>query len=175
MAARYDDEHLRRFSAFRDATELAAPGEDDTTGIPASRLIAYARREGAVADFALERHLRTSAAARRIHDRALEMHALAHSDIAMAAAGGTQVSRVVGAHRLELIEEDAGVYLVIYLGAGASVPGAIEVRDTKGDGARLALGAAMGGIIQLRLDLAKPQPKALFDALVRPDSSVFLL
>ena len=175
MAACDDDDRLSRFSAYRDATELAEPGADAATGIPASRLIAYARREDAVADFALERHLRLNEAARRIHHSALGVRALAQSDMAMAAAGGTQVTRSVGAHRLELIEEDEGVYLVIYLGAGTPIPGAIEVRNTAGDGARLALGAAMGEIIQLRLDLSKPQPKAFHDVLMRPDSSVFLL
>ena len=174
MAA-HDDDQLSRFAAFRDAAELAEAGDDIETGIPASRLIAYARREDAVADLALERHLRANAAARRIHDRALQARAVAQSDMAMAAAGGTQITRSVGAHRLELIEEDEGVYLVIYLGAGTPIPGAIEVRNTAGDGARLALGAPMGEIIQLRLDLSKPQPKAFHDALMRPDSSVFLL
>lgn len=174
MAA-HDDDQLSRFAAFRDAAELAEAGDDIEAGIPASRLIAYARREDAVADLALERHLRANAAARRIHDRALQARAVAQSNMAMAAAGGTQVTRVIGAHRLEVIEEAAGVYLVIYLGSGAPVPDAIEVRGVDGGGARLTLGAAMGGIIQLRLDLNKAEPKALHDALVRPDSSVFLL
>jgi len=172
-----DGEHLNVFGAMRDATELLESGSANAeVGVAASRLIGYARRRDGLTDLAVERLLRQNPAARRIHDRALGGHALARSDMAMAAAGGTHVSRKVGAHRVELIEESEGVvYLVIYVAGEGVVPTAIEVRDTEGNGARLALGMPIGGIIQLRLDLSKPEPQQLGAALARTDSAVFLL
>jgi hypothetical protein len=173
---RNNGDHLRRFNVLRDASEMREPGSANAEElIAASRLIAYAKRCDAVADLEIERLLRRNPRARMIHHRALTTRAQARSNMAMAAAGGTSVTRRVGAHRVELLEEADAVYLVIYLVNEETVLAAIEARDSEGSGARLALGAPIGGIIQLRLDLSKPEPQQIHAALLRPDSSIFLL
>lgn len=176
MSHEQNEAHLRHFSALQDASELRERGPMDAEKLePASRLIGYARRSNTLVDLAIERFLKNNQMARKIHNSALATHALAWSETAMAAAGGTQISRKVGAHLVELIEEDIGVYLVVRVAHNKTEPTGIEVRDANGAGARLALGTPIGGIIQLRLDLSKPDQLHFQAALAQPGSSVFLI
>ncbi|MCB1359494.1 MAG: hypothetical protein KDK53_24275 [Maritimibacter sp.] len=179
MADQDFEAHLRDYAALQEARALSERREThaEATGhtIPASRIIAYARRADAVADFAVERALREQPSLRRIHDKALVAHAVAHSPRAIAAAGATQVSRMVGAHRVELIEEAGGAYLVIHLGSGTASVDTIEVRTPDGSGGRVKLGSPMRGIIQHRLDPDKSEQAAILTALVRPDAAIYFM
>ncbi len=177
MSNEVDEEHLRLFAALQDAAAISGAGtRKGREGVtPASQIVAYARRRDAVVDMSIERLIRTSPVARQIHAQALIAGALAQSPIAMAAAGGTNVVRYLGPHRVELIEDAGGEFLVIHLGPGSEQPVAIEARDPEGEGSRLVLGEPIAGILQMRLDISGPEVRAFRDALARTDSAVFLI
>jgi len=118
--------------------------------------------------------LRESQSLRLIHHRALASSAQAMSEMAAAAAGGTQVVRMVGAHRLELIEEGDAHYLVIELTPPEARVGALEVRTATGLGGRINLPLSLGGIIQLQLNSNVYEQEGIHSALLEPDSKVYL-
>ena len=171
------DEELHRHAfAALQARRAAADEGSGTRPVPASRIVAYARRGDAMADLALERALRAEPGLQRLYRRALAGVAQA-SSIRAAAASGTQVThRRIGAHRLEIVTEaDDMPWLVLRLAEGAAPVTMIELLAPDGTARRLALGAPIDGVIQLPLDPAFPELAGIAGLIGDPGSEIHLL
>lgn len=169
-----DEEMLGLFAATADARELAQ-AESAAPTVPAGRIAAYARRDDPVIDLAMERLLRGDARARHIYQMTLAGATAAVSQLAIAASGEKVLTRSVGPHRLEIIEDAGGVVLILHLAGGETVPNQLEVRAADGEGQRIRLSKPVRGIVQLPLDKRDPALSSVHDLIVRPDTAIFLL
>lgn len=166
---------LQAFVALQD---LRAAGESGCAAgrIPASRIVAYARRGDSTVDLALERALRHELGLRRLYAKALGGIAIASSPRAAAASEARVTRRSIGAHSLEIVSEADGIpWLVIRLAEGSAPVSMIELRRPDGTGRRLDLGAAIDGVVQLPLDPAFPEIAGVADLIGDPATEIYLL
>lgn len=176
MGYEYEDDHFRLFAAFEDLRAVSEPGERDerSSSIPASHLCDYALRQDGVVDIRIERLLRERREARMVYAGAMAQRSTAFSPVAAAAGLGEVRTRVVGPHRLELIDEADMAYLVVHLGSTGEPVEWIEVRTRDGSGGRVQFGKAIRSVLQLPLDHRFPELKAIDEAIRQPDSQIFL-
>jgi hypothetical protein len=176
MAYEQADNHLRLFAAIEDLRSISQPGELDPhiVTVPASRLCDYAIRRDSVVDLRIERLLRERPAARTIYAGAMERRSATFSRMAAAAGAGEVRTRLVGPHRLELIDEQDMAYLVVHLGSAGKPVEWIEVRTRDGSGGRVQFGKAIRSVLQLPLDHRFPELKAIDEAIRKPDCQIYL-
>lgn len=176
MAQPDENDGLRLFSALEYLRRMPERNERGVhaASLPASRLCDYARRGDSVADLAIERLLRGNSRARAVYAGAMKRMSSAYSPMAAAAGAGDVRTRVVGPHRIEVIDEQDMAYLVVHLGDATAPVEWIEVRTREGGGARVQLGKAIRNIVQLPLDHRNPELKAVDEAIRRPDCQIYL-
>ena len=143
--------------------------------LSAGRIAAYAGRADGPADLAIERALRAEPGAFAVYCRALGAVAHGFSPVAVAAGAGDVASRMVGPARLDVVEDGDALFLVIRPGENQPMPRQLEVRGADGTGGRIGLGAAVRGILQVKLDRGNPDLVLIADLIGRPDSAVYLL
>ena len=162
------------FAALQELRAQPSPGAKAL--VPASRVLAYARRETDLVDLGIERVLRHSPGLGLLYRAGLTEHARAYSDCAAAAAGGRITQRQVGPYSLEVLEEedDAIPWLVIRIPDGAPPVSMIELRTRDGDGRRVELGQPIDAVLQLPLDPGFPELAGLIDWLRAPDTEIYL-
>ncbi len=176
----HDDLHLQAFHALqahRAAMQSAvAEAGSATAPIPASRMVAYARRADSTADLALERALRERPGLRLLYARVLSGIAVAASPRAAAASDARVTQRRIGEHRLEVVPEADGLsWLVLRLADGAGAVTMLELRGPDGTGRRIALGAPIDGVIQLPLDEAFADLAGVAQLIGNPGTEIYLL
>lgn len=177
MIERDEEDLLARFAAVEDARALSESGLGASKARPsitAGQLIDYARRTDPIFNLAIERRIRENRSARTVYMNALGHTAIAGSPVAIAASGERAMSRMLGPHRMECIEDHEGLVLVIHLAKGEPVPSSLEVRSADGQGGRIALSKPIRGVIQFPLDRLDPAVAAVYDWIVNPDSAILL-
>ncbi|MEP9390559.1 hypothetical protein [Mesorhizobium sp. KR9-304] len=177
MAVDNEEDLLQRFAAMQDMRVVSKREFDiaPSAVIPASRLIAYASREAGIADLDIERLIREQPRARAIYFDALRTSASSFSSMAVAAGTGGVRNRLVGPHRVELVDEADMTYLVVYLGESTDPVEWIEVRTREGGGGRIRLGRAIRNVVQLPLDHRRDDMRAIDEGIRQPDSEIYLL
>ena len=178
MTGAEDDLHFQAFHALqatRDVIDTVAAGAN-AAAIPASRIVAYARRADSTADLALERAFRSAPGLQLLYRRALSGVAQA-SSMQAAAASETQVTeRMIGPHLLEILPEADGLsWLVLRLADPAPAVTMLELRGPDGTGRRIALGEPIDGIIQVPLDEGFPELAGLAALIGDPGCELYLL
>jgi len=150
----------------RLAPNTASPGVHE--------LWAYVRREpGAPASLAIERAIRTDAAAGARYRAMLAAIAVAHAPFAIAASDGQIARRRVGPCTIEILDAaDAPPMLVIHLN-GIDRLSMMEIACGE-EGLRLALPAPTAGTIVLSLDPANAEA-AILNRLARDAASEIFL
>jgi hypothetical protein len=173
-----NDAHLQAFAALQDMRLAAERGRDEPTvrSIPASRIVAYARRRDSTADLNLERSLRREPGLSILYRKALSMVAQAVSMRAIAASGSRVTHRLVGDHSLEIVSEaDDMHWLVLRLAHTRAPVTMIELRGSNGEGRRVALGEPIEGVIQLPLDPAFTELTGIAELIADPATGIYLL
>ncbi|MGP9791951.1 hypothetical protein [Roseinatronobacter sp. NSM] len=169
-----DDPVFMAFAARQAATDLTdAPIDQASPSL--GHVLAYAKRSGNVADLRMERCLLETPHWRRLYLDQLRGTAVAFSDHARAASEQVVLSRDIGSHRLELIDDVDGAILLITLSDPQSGVYCIEARAPTGTGVRLDLGQPVGTALQVLLSDDFPETKALKALLVQPDTILFLI
>jgi len=126
-----DDLHLQAFAALQDIRLVAEHGRHDENlpSLPASRVVAYARRRDSTADLHIERSLRREPGLSLLYRNALSGAAQAVSMRAIAASGSRVTHRLIGDHSLEIVSEaDDMQWLVLRLADTRSKVTMIELR-----------------------------------------------
>ena len=164
-------------AAFAALQELrTAPSPEATPLISAAAIMAYAARDTSLSDFRIEQAMRSAPNLRKLYHHALSQHAEAISARAIAAAAEQTDLRIVGPYRLEILtEDDSMAWLVIRIPETASEIKFMELRRADGKAARIALGNAVAGIIQLPLDPSFSDMEGVPDLLRDPATEIFLL
>jgi hypothetical protein len=193
MSSLDSEEAAERFAAIQGWRILI---EEDgerrrlRTDPPARRLplwdiLDYAERGDSLADISVERALRANPANMKAYLRFLTGCAEAVSPVAMAASGAEALSRQVGPHRIDIVEETSGRWLAVRLAGDAQEAAsggklhrtayAIEARAEDGTGVRVDLGRPVAHTLSLPLDPAYPELAELARILARPDCAIFLI
>ena len=164
-------------AAFAALQELRnAPALEATPLISAAAIMSYAARDTSVSDFRIEQAMRGAPNLRKLYHHALSQHAQAISPQAIAAAEAQTDLRIVGPYRLEILtEDDAMDWLVIRIPETAPEIQFMELRGAGGEAARIALGDAVAGVIQLPLDASFAEMENVRDLLRDPATEIFLL
>jgi hypothetical protein len=170
-----DEALLSAFTALEDLRALSQESSAGAARPAVSRIAAYARRGGRVADLALERILRSDPRARALYSEALKGSARSYVPQAAAASGAELRERIVGGHRIELITEDARDYLVVHLHADGAEVRQVEARSPDGEGGRVDLGEPIDGVLQAWLDPDNPEMLAVRRAIASPLAAIYLL
>lgn len=173
-----DDLHFQAFAALQDVRMMAALGKPDANfhSLPASRIVAYARRRDSISDMRIERSLRQEPGLNLLYRRALSGAALAVSMRAIAASGARVTQRLIGDHSLEVIvEADDMQWLVLRLADTRSQVTMIELRGSNGDGRRVELSEPIDGVIQIPIDAEFPELAGVADLIADPATEIYLL
>jgi hypothetical protein len=155
----------------RTEGEAAATSLPNTT-LPHAALFAYAAREpGAPVDFALEKLIRSQAAAKLAYSRMMQSQARGYSSVARAASSEGAGIRRVGDHVVRLSGED---FIVI---SGPETDDMLTVIELARDDARvrLALPPSVRGHATLPLDLGNEAHVTAAKLLADPLSEIYLL
>ena len=168
---------LEAFATLEDLHSFAQGHRDPAIArpVPVSRIVSYARREGHIADFNLEKILRSDIRVRAIYLQALRGNARACAQQAAAASGAELRERIVEGHKIELITEEARDYLVVHLDAADTKVRRLEVRDPEGKGGRVDFGEPIDGVLQAWLDPQNPEMLAVRRAFTSPLAAIYLL
>lgn len=193
MSGLDSEEAAERFSALRgwriligeDGERRRLRADPAARRLPLWDILDYAERGDSVADIATERALRANPANMKAYLKFLTGCAEAASPVAMAASGAEALSRRVGPHRLDIVEESSGRWLAVTLAGDAEDAAsgekphrtayAIEARAEDGTGVRVDLGRPVARTLSLPLDPAYPELAELARILARPDCAIFLI
>ena len=170
--------HARAFAALQDLRAAARSGSDASHGrrIPASRIIAYARRANSMADLHLERAMRREPGLQALYRRALSSVACASSTRAAAASAARVTRRPVGDHIIEIVTEADGMpWLVLRLAENSAPVTMMELRGPGGVGRRVELAEPIDGVVQLPLDPSFPELSGVAELIGDPLTEIYLL
>jgi hypothetical protein len=132
------------------------------------------RKPGEVISFATERAIRSDAELAKRYRTMLASTALAHAPFAMAASDGAIRERRVGPYRLEIIEAQGEMpLLIVHLGE-ATAPSVMDI-STVEIGLRLSLPEPMEGALILSLDPDNKDAAALAHMVRDPASEIYFL
>ncbi|MCC5966877.1 MAG: hypothetical protein JJU24_12145 [Natronohydrobacter sp.] len=172
--SRQSEEEQAAFAALQELR--SAPAQQAAPLISTATIVAYAVRTTALSDFRIEQAMRSAPNLRRVYHHALSQHAQAASAQALAAAEAQTELRIIGPYRLEILTEDDDMaWLVIRIPKAAPDIQFMELRGKDGTGARIALGNAVAGVIQLPLDPGFAEMESVPELLRDPATEIFLL
>jgi hypothetical protein len=132
------------------------------------------RQPGAPVSLAVERAIRSDAAAAARYRTILSGSALAYEPLARAASDGKMTSRRVGPYTFEIVGGGDESILLIRLEDGARSPGAIELRNGEAS-LRVALDEPVNSAIFLSLDPAHAEGRQLAALIGDPMTEIFVL
>lgn len=173
-----DDLHFQAFAALQDVRMMAELGQPDENFnlLPASCIVAYARRRNSISDMRIERSLRQEPGLSLLYRKALSGAALAVSMRAIAASSAQVTQRLIGDHSLEIIcEADGMQWLVLRLADTRSQVTMIELRGSNGEGRRVELSEPIDGVIQIPIDAEFPELAGVADLIADPATEIYLL
>ena len=173
-----DDLHFQAFVALQDIRLVAEQGyqEENLQSLPASRIVAYARRRDSISDLHIERSLHQEPGLSLLYRKVLSSAAHAVSLRAIAASGSRVTQRLIGDHSLEIVSEaDDMQWLVLRLADTRSKVTIIELRGPNGEGRRVELSEPIDGVIQLPLDAEFPELAGIVDLIADPATEIYLL
>ncbi|MCB8837753.1 hypothetical protein [Aurantimonas sp. VKM B-3413] len=100
---------------------------------------------------------------------------LAFSPAARAASTDTQIARTIGAFRLEVLEEEDAVFVVVGGPEGLALPRQLTlIHEGMRQSLDLPLGKPIGKIVQTGLDPLSREDQTVIDMLKDPETEIYL-
>jgi hypothetical protein len=159
----------------RQVAEKTAAPQMQARRVTTHDIWKHARRlPGEPVSLAVERAIRTDAAAAARYRKILTGFALAHTQLARAASDGAITSRRVGLYTFEMVKGDGPPLLLIRLGDGAGAPAAVELRRGE-ESLRISLGEPINGAVFLSLDPTNEEGRQLAALVADPTTEIFVL
>lgn len=154
---------------------LSDPDRAKRPRLSVMRIVAYATRERGQSDPDVEQEIATNPRVRRLYYGILSDMSEVSSEFARAASQDVITQRDIGPHRMKLIEEASGLFLLIEIAGRLTSRFEIEARDENGQGVRIPLGKPVNGALMMGLDPRFPELVQLGKLLQSPKTSLWLL